>query len=77
MIFRDQVISDKIGFTYSGLPGEAAADRRDERLDNIQAHLRLPAPTDSHLVSIILDGENAGNTMTMMARHSSMRSIGN
>ena len=59
MIFRDQVISDKIGFTYSGLPGGAAADDVMKRLDNIQAQLKASGATGPHLVSIILDGENA------------------
>jgi alpha-amylase/alpha-mannosidase (GH57 family) len=59
MIFRDQVISDKIGFTYSGMPGEAAADDVMKRLDNIQAQLKATGTTGPHLVSIILDGENA------------------
>jgi len=59
MIFRDQVISDKIGFTYSGMPGEAAADDVMKRLDNIQVQLKTSGATGPHLVSIILDGENA------------------
>jgi alpha-amylase/alpha-mannosidase (GH57 family) len=59
MIFRDQVISDKIGFTYSGMSGEAAAGDVMKRLDNIQAQLKASGATGPHLVSIILDGENA------------------
>jgi len=59
MIFRDQVISDKIGFTYSGMSGEAAADDVMRRLDNIAAQLKAQNATGPHLVSIILDGENA------------------
>ncbi len=59
MIFRDLVISDKIGFTYSGMAGEAAADDLMKRLDNIQAQLKASGAKGPNLVSIILDGENA------------------
>ncbi len=59
MIFRDQVISDKIGFTYSGMDGEAAAADVMTRLENIRAELKKEGAGGPHLVSIILDGENA------------------
>lgn len=59
MIFRDLVISDKIGFTYSGMSGEAAADDLMKRLDNIRAQLKTSGAKGPNLVSIILDGENA------------------
>ncbi|HPL30023.1 MAG TPA: glucodextranase DOMON-like domain-containing protein [Anaerolineae bacterium] len=59
MIFRDWTISDKVGFTYSGMPGEAAAADVMKRLENIRAQLKSSGAAGPHLVSIILDGENA------------------
>ncbi len=59
MVFRDIVISDKVGFTYSGLEGEAAAADFIDRIHAIREKLideKAPGP---HLVSVILDGENA------------------
>jgi alpha-amylase/alpha-mannosidase (GH57 family) len=64
MIFRDKIISDKVGFTYSGVSGDAAADYFIERVYNICGRLRS-ADTEGnvaagpHLISVILDGENA------------------
>jgi len=55
MVFRDIVLSDLIGFSYSRMqPQEAARDLHD-RLKAI--HARLPQD-ESHLVTIALDGEN-------------------
>ncbi len=63
MIFRDRIISDKVGFTYSGVSGAAAADDFIERIYNICGRLQGGAtgetPPGPHLVSVILDGENA------------------
>jgi alpha-amylase/alpha-mannosidase (GH57 family) len=59
IIFRDRVISDKVGFTYSGMSGQAAADDLIQRLKNIADQLKQSGAAGPHLVSIILDGENA------------------
>jgi alpha-amylase/alpha-mannosidase (GH57 family) len=59
MVFRDSVISDKLGFTYSQTPGKEAADDVMQRLENIRVELKAEGATGPHLVSIILDGENA------------------
>ena len=64
MLFRDIVLSDKVGFTYSGLGGEAAANDFIERIHNICGRLQSPdaegnVPDGPHLISVILDGENA------------------
>ena len=56
VIFRDQQLSDKIGFDYSQRDSREAAGEFLQRLRDIQAS--LPAAGD-YLVSIILDGENA------------------
>lgn len=57
ILFRDQVISDRIGFAYSSLPGRQAARDLLSRLENVRQALRdEPGP---HLVTILLDGENA------------------
>lgn len=57
--FRDKVLSDLIGFRYSGTPGEEAAQDFINRLDAIRQSLALRDPGKPHLVSVILDGENA------------------
>lgn len=59
VFFRDGVISDKIGFTYSGVSGQAAAKDLMQRLENIRAELKKEGAKGPHIVSIILDGENA------------------
>ncbi len=59
MVFRDIVISDKVGFTYSGTPGEEAAQDFINRLHAIKARLQAEGAAGPHLVSVILDGENA------------------
>jgi alpha-amylase/alpha-mannosidase (GH57 family) len=64
MVFRDIILSDKVGFTYSGVSGEAAADDFIDRIYNICGRLQTPdengeMPVGPHLVSVILDGENA------------------
>ncbi len=59
ILFRDKVISDLVGFRYSGMSGEQAAADLMTRLDNIQAALRASGAEGPHLVTILLDGENA------------------
>ena len=59
MIFRDLRLSDLIGFEYSNKDGQAAAADLMQRLDNIRQELKKEGATGPHLVSIILDGENA------------------
>ncbi|HET6486852.1 MAG TPA: glycoside hydrolase family 57 protein, partial [Spirochaetia bacterium] len=59
MVFRDQRLSDLIGFEYSGTPGEDAASDLMRRLEAIRLALKAGPDRGPHLVSIILDGENA------------------
>ncbi len=59
IIFRDKVISDKVGFTYSGSSGTAAAQDFIRRILAIRDRLAEEDATGPHLVSVILDGENA------------------
>ncbi len=59
IVFRDKVISDKVGFTYSGTPGAAAAQDLIERIQAIGDRLAEQGAEGPNLVSIILDGENA------------------
>ncbi|GAB4532113.1 MAG: hypothetical protein Kow0063_12230 [Anaerolineae bacterium] len=55
-IFRDHVLSDRIGFVYQSMPGRDAAEDLIHRLHVIRE--RLNDPDQPYLVSIILDGEN-------------------
>lgn len=57
VFFRDWVISDKVGFTYSGMSGEDAAQDMVNRLENIRASLE--GTECPHIVTIVVDGENA------------------
>jgi alpha-amylase/alpha-mannosidase (GH57 family) len=59
IIFRDLVISDKVGFTYSGVSGSAAAKDFIDRIHAIRDSLITSGAEGPHLVSVILDGENA------------------
>ena len=59
IIFRDKVISDKVGFTYSGSSGLVAARDFVDRVLAIRAQLEESGTTRPNLVSVILDGENA------------------
>jgi alpha-amylase/alpha-mannosidase (GH57 family) len=59
MVFRDQRLSDLIGFEYSGTPGDQAAADLMRRLESIRARLKAGSARGPHMVSIILDGENA------------------
>lgn len=57
MYFRDDGLSDFIGFEYSHWNAEDAAKNFVENLSNISNFLGDDA--DQHVVSIVLDGENA------------------
>ncbi len=59
ILFRDHLISDKVGFTYSQTPGDQAAADLIQRLHNIKDELNSEGATGPHLVTILLDGENA------------------
>lgn len=59
IMFRDVVISDKVGFTYSGMDGELAATDFITRIHNIREQLIQSGAEGPHLVSVLLDGENA------------------
>ena len=56
IVFRDHTLSDLIGFVYSQWDSKKAAEDLLLKL----LHIRNSLPTDRpHLISIILDGENA------------------
>jgi len=57
VVFRDRLLSDKIGFTYSGMRGDRAAGDLVERI--YAAARRLEDREGSFLMTLILDGENA------------------
>ncbi|MGB8013987.1 MAG: glycoside hydrolase family 57 protein [Terriglobales bacterium] len=57
MIFRDHTLSDLIGFVYSGMPPQDAANNLIHKIKE-SAHPVLASGQDA-LVPIILDGENA------------------
>jgi alpha-amylase/alpha-mannosidase (GH57 family) len=57
MVFRDHRLSDLIGFVYSGMPAQEAANHLVENIKN-SARPVLERGKDA-VVSIILDGENA------------------
>ncbi len=59
IMFRDQVISDLVGYTYSEFTGSAAAKDFVNRIHAIRDLLIAQGKTGPHLVSVILDGENA------------------
>jgi predicted glycosyl hydrolase (DUF1957 family) len=59
MVFRDLLISDKVGFTYSGTPGAEAARDFLQRMRDINARLKEENAGGPHLVTVLLDGENA------------------
>ena len=59
VVFRDLRLSDLVGFEYSGTPGETAAADFLRRLERIRAQLAAGGEPGPHLVSVILDGENA------------------
>jgi alpha-amylase/alpha-mannosidase (GH57 family) len=57
MIFRDHTLSDLIGFVYSGMPAQEAADNLIRKIKECAQ----PVLSSGHdaMVPIILDGENA------------------
>lgn len=57
MHFRDDGLSDLIGFKYSNLPAEEAVKDFIQNLENTAKF--LGASASEHCLSIILDGENA------------------
>ncbi len=59
ILFRDRMISDMVGFTYSGQPGAVAAADFINRIHAIRQALIDTGAQGPHLVSVILDGENA------------------
>jgi predicted glycosyl hydrolase (DUF1957 family) len=59
MVFRDVLISDRVGFIYSGMPGQQAARDFVNRIHAIRDKLLESGAEGPHLVSVILDGENA------------------
>lgn len=59
MFFRDRVLSDLIGFQYSGMEGRAAAADFMDRLGRIRERLAEQGSRGPHVVSVIVDGENA------------------
>lgn len=59
MVFRDVVISNKVGFTYSGVSGTAAAEDFINRIHTIHEQLKAEGAEGPNLVTVILDGENA------------------
>ena len=59
VFFRDLRLSDLLGFEYSGSPGRQAADDFMARLEAIRARLAEQGAAGPHVVSVILDGENA------------------
>ncbi|MBM3695933.1 MAG: glycoside hydrolase [Actinobacteria bacterium] len=59
IFFRDRLISDLVGFQYSGTEAEAAAADFMNRLRAAKERLAAQGATGPHVVSVILDGENA------------------
>lgn len=59
VFFRDGTLSDNLGFVYSDMSGEEAASDLVEHLEDIQADFITDGIEGPHIVSIILDGENA------------------
>lgn len=56
VFFRDQTLSDRIGFVYQHMDSVAAADDLVDRLLHVSR--KLESDQRPHVVSIILDGEN-------------------
>lgn len=59
IFFRDWNLSDKVGFTYSGMSGEDAASDLINRLESIHDDFLSQGLEGPHIVSVVLDGENA------------------
>jgi alpha-amylase/alpha-mannosidase (GH57 family) len=58
-VFRDHVLSDLIGFTYSGWAAESAAEDFVQRLVEAGRRYRDRTSGEEALIPVILDGENA------------------
>ena len=67
MFFRDDGLSDMIGFEYQHWDAQDAASNFCHNLENISRYLGDQA--GEHVVSIILDGENAWEHYTDNAHH--------
>lgn len=65
VFFRDLRLSDLIGFEYSGMTVQAAADDFVARIERIRAALKGQGAEGPHVVSVILDGENAWENYPM------------
>ena len=59
IFFRDWTLSDNIGFVYTGMSGEAGAADLVGHLEAIHADFIANEVPGPHIVSVILDGENA------------------
>jgi len=59
VFFRDGTLSDNIGFVYANMSGEVGAADLVDHLEAIQANFIAEGIEGPHIVSIILDGENA------------------
>lgn len=59
IFFRDWTLSDNIGFVYTDMSGVDAANDLIGDLSSIQANFIENGVPGPHIVSIILDGENA------------------
>lgn len=59
VFFRDTRLSDLIGFEYSGTPADEAVSDFMARLHDIRERLLASGTPGPHVVSVILDGENA------------------
>ena len=59
IFFRDRVLSDLVGFQYSGTQADLAAQDFMNRLQDIKDRLDEQGAEGPHIVSVILDGENA------------------
>ncbi|MFZ2782569.1 MAG: glucodextranase DOMON-like domain-containing protein [Rectinemataceae bacterium] len=65
VFFRDLRLSDLIGFEYSGIQAAAAASDFVARIDRIRENLKRQGAKGPHIVSVILDGENAWENYPM------------
>jgi alpha-amylase/alpha-mannosidase (GH57 family) len=59
VFFRDNELADLIGFEYSGVSGDAAADDFMSRLQSIKDQLDAHGVAGPKVVTIVVDGENA------------------
>jgi alpha-amylase/alpha-mannosidase (GH57 family) len=71
IFFRDDGLSDLIGFEYQQWDARAAADDFIGHLRNIASFVshEVAGQVDEHVVSVILDGENAWEYYTDNAHH--------